>query len=201
MRRLACRLCCSQTLKTYFHSSKPIYITYTSVDPAHNVIFRVKFRNNLSQCLRFLTMWYVRPAKPQIRLRIRAVWSDPLLVVEYHMIVKLLTEHHLEFLSLKGRLQRLVWVYTCQNATLLEITCLGSFNKIGSFQVTLPLAIVLSLSALAYGRPSVSQFCRVIRSLSEKNLRFNPFLPYGISSIINWNKSITNLRVLWYYLT
>ena len=27
----------------------------------------------LSQCIRFPTMWYVRPAKPQISLRIRAV--------------------------------------------------------------------------------------------------------------------------------
>ena len=35
------------------------------------------------------------------------------------MIVKLLNEHHLEFLSLKGG-------FTCQNATLLEITCHGS---------------------------------------------------------------------------
>ena len=43
------------------------------------------------------------------------------------MIVKLLTEHHLEFSKLKRRLQRLVQVYTCQNATLLEITCHGSF--------------------------------------------------------------------------
>ena len=42
------------------------------------------------------------------------------------MIVKLLTEQHLEFLSLKRRLQRLVRVYTCQNATLLEISCTGS---------------------------------------------------------------------------
>ena len=25
-----------------------------------------------------------------------------------------------------GRVYRLVWVYTCQNATLLEITCRGS---------------------------------------------------------------------------
>ena len=39
------------------------------------------------------------------------------------MIVKLLTEYHLEFLSLQ--LQRLVRVYTCQNATLLEISCAG----------------------------------------------------------------------------
>ena len=51
------------------------------------------------------------------------------------MIVKLLTEHHLEFLSLKEdqrRLQRLIRVYTCQNATLYEISCTGSiinFNQ------------------------------------------------------------------------
>ena len=38
------------------------------------------------------------------------------------MTVKLLTEHHLVFLSLR-RLHRLVSVYTYQNATLLEITC------------------------------------------------------------------------------
>ena len=43
------------------------------------------------------------------------------------MIVKLLTEHHLEFLSLKGGFPRLVRVYICQNDTLLEISCIGSF--------------------------------------------------------------------------
>ena len=37
------------------------------------------------------------------------------------MIVWLLTEHYLEFLSLKGGC-RGSSVYTCQNATLLEIT-------------------------------------------------------------------------------
>ena len=46
------------------------------------------------------------------------------------MSVKLLTEHHLEFLSLKRRLQRLVRVYTCQNAKLLEISCTGSISNI-----------------------------------------------------------------------
>ena len=41
------------------------------------------------------------------------------------MIVKLLTEHHLEFLSLKGGC---IGSYesTRQNATLLEISCTGS---------------------------------------------------------------------------
>ena len=49
----------------------------------------------LSRDIGFPTMWHVRPAKPQISLRIRAVLSEPLLV-------GLLTEHRLEFLSLKG---------------------------------------------------------------------------------------------------
>ena len=45
--------------------------------------------------MRFPTMWYVRPAKPQ---------SDQSLCksLESSMTVKLLTEHNLEFLSLKG---------------------------------------------------------------------------------------------------
>ena len=55
----------------------------------------------MSHDMRFSTMWYVRPSKLPISLRIHAVWSEPLLSLEYSMNVKLLTEHHLEFLSLK----------------------------------------------------------------------------------------------------
>ena len=47
--------------------------------------------------MRFPTMPYVRPGKPQISL-IRAFASG----LSTFMIVKLLTEHHLECLSLKG---------------------------------------------------------------------------------------------------
>ena len=43
------------------------------------------------------------------------------------MIVKLLTETSFGVSKLKRRLQRLVQVYTCQNATLLEISCTGSY--------------------------------------------------------------------------
>ena len=45
----------------------------------------------LSRDMRFPTMWYVRPTKPQISLHIR---FDS-------MTVKLLNVHYLEFLSLK----------------------------------------------------------------------------------------------------
>ena len=45
------------------------------------------------------------------------------------VLLKLLTEHHdlIGVSKLKRRLHRLVWVYTRLNATLLEITCHGSY--------------------------------------------------------------------------
>ena len=50
------------------------------------------------------------------------------------MIVKLLPEHHLEYSKIERRLHRLVRVYTLQNATLLEITCHGSFGDFTSMK-------------------------------------------------------------------
>ena len=52
-------------------------------------------------------MWYVRPAKAQISLRIRAFGVS----------------------KLERRLHRLVCVYTCQNAKLLEITYIQATSK------------------------------------------------------------------------
>ena len=46
------------------------------------------------------------------------------------MTDKLLTEHEVFGVSkLKRRLHSLVYVYNCQNATLLEITCHGSYRQ------------------------------------------------------------------------
>ena len=68
--------------------------------------------------MRFPTIWYVRPAKPQSLFQ----------SLEYLMIVNVLIEHHLEFLSLKGGFIGSSESTQCQNATLLEISCHGSFN-------------------------------------------------------------------------
>ena len=67
----------------------------------------------------FPTMWYVGQAKAQTSLPIHTVWSVPLLVpwifYEYQA-----TDWTLFGVSkLKRRMYRLVWVYTCQNGTLL----------------------------------------------------------------------------------
>ena len=50
--------------------------------------------------MRFPTMWYVRPAKAQNSLRVSD--QSPCYSLEHSMTVNVLTEHHLEFLSLKG---------------------------------------------------------------------------------------------------
>ena len=73
----------------------------------------------LSRDMRFPTMWYVRPAKAQINQRIRAVWSESLLVcwILYGSLATDWTSFGVS--KLKGGRP----VYTCQNATLLEITC------------------------------------------------------------------------------
>ena len=72
-----------------------------NTDPQlHHLVFFPHLQIRLlSRDMRFPTMWYVRPAKPQISLLICSA-SEPLLVA-YSMTVKLLTEQHLEFLSLK----------------------------------------------------------------------------------------------------
>ena len=64
--------------------------------------------------------------KAQTSLRICAVWSEPLLVAWVIYDCKATDRTSFGVSNLKGRLYSLVWVYTCQNATLLEIMCHGS---------------------------------------------------------------------------
>ena len=77
--------------------------------------------------LLFPTMMYVRPAKAQTSLCIRADWSEPLLVAWIFYEYQANDWASFEVSNLNRRLHRLVWVYSCQNAILLEITCRGSY--------------------------------------------------------------------------
>ena len=85
-------------------------------------------RYKMSQCMRFPTMWYVRPAKPQISLRRRAVWSEPVLVAWIF--------YENKATGRKRRLHWLVRVYTCQITTLLEITCCDS--NVSEYDLEMP---------------------------------------------------------------
>ena len=57
----------------------------------------------MSHNMRFPTMWYVGQAKAQISLHIRAQTDQCIcLPLEYSIILRLPTEHHMEFLSFYG---------------------------------------------------------------------------------------------------
>ena len=81
----------------------------------------------MSRDMRFPTMWYVRPVKPQISLRIRAVWSESLLVAWIFYECRATDWASFGDSKLQIRLHRFVCVYTCQNTTLLEISYRGSY--------------------------------------------------------------------------
>ena len=72
--------------------------------------------------MRFPTMWYVRPAKTQISLRIQAVWSEPLLVAWILYVC-----YAIDWTSFR-RLHRLVWVYTCQAVSLFLLLAYFSLS-------------------------------------------------------------------------
>ena len=57
--------------------------------------------------------------------------------LEYSMSVKLLAEHNLEFLSLKGGCMGLSESTHVKKATLLEITCHGSYMYKADFPESL----------------------------------------------------------------
>ena len=71
----------------------------------------VSLNYRMHRDMRFPTMWYVRPA---FASRLNNLW-----------VLRAWTPFGVS--KLNKRLHRLVWVYTCQNATLLVITCHGSY--------------------------------------------------------------------------
>ena len=120
------------SVSDYFYLRSSIVLTFSIA--AYPV-----WPGNTSRNMRFPTMWYVRPAKPRISLRIRTVWSEPLLVAWIFYEFKSTDRTSFGVSKLKTRLHRLVWVYTYQNATLLEITCHGSLILLPYTYTRIPL--------------------------------------------------------------
>ena len=104
----------------------PIFFFYRLFSVYSRELMKLIDYSKLRHGMRFPTMWYVGPTKPEIGLHIRAVWSEPLLVT--CIFYECLDTDWTTFgdSKIKMRLHRLVWVYTCQNTTLLVITCCGS---------------------------------------------------------------------------
>ena len=141
---------------------------------------RHSFLYDMSRSMRFPTMWYVRPAKPQISLRIRAFWSEPLLVAWIFYGCKVTDRTSFGVSNLKRALHRLVWVYTCQNATVLEITCHGSYLTI----------TIQNTSSLSHMTQSI---CSVLADVNDLNsTTVNAFR-------VLWTRSLWSCSVMHVY--
>ena len=122
-------------IQVHVHLPASVNITWDNLDSDWNIRFWSKGLLLIWAVAWDLTMWYVRPAKPQISLHIHTVWSESLLVAWIFYECKATDWKPFGVSKVQRRLAMSVWVYTCQNATLLEITCRGSFILFISYLV------------------------------------------------------------------
>ena len=158
--------------------------------------------------MRFPTMWYVRPAKPQISLRSGVVWSEPLLIACIFYEYKVTDWTSFGISKLSRRLHRPVGVYACQNATLLEITCRGSYSSNRTYLYKHPLAhstrrgsvqLYLFVSTSAYSglmevtvlmfRKSLRKYRMTAKSVycTSARLHYSPYIEH-ISYARRWQR-------------
>ena len=81
----------------------------------------------LSSLMTKPTKWHVRPAKPQISLGIRPVWSDSLLCAWRNLGSLATYWAHSEDPDQTGRMPRLIWVFAGCTAILLVLSWGSSF--------------------------------------------------------------------------
>ena len=100
------------------------------------------------------------------------------------MIVKLLTGVSM----LKRRLQRLVRVHTCQNATLLVITCTGSFHTKSQVSCVRTLEIKSTIQDICAQRNDSWSQSVMARTV------YSQYLP--ASDTVYHRQCSTNLRII-----
>ena len=85
----------------------------------------------MSRLMTKLTKWFVRPAKTQISLGIRSVWSEPSLTA-WRKLRSLATHWaHSEDSDQIGRMPKLIWVFAGRTVILLVLSW-GSSSDSGS---------------------------------------------------------------------
>ena len=95
------------------------------------------------------------------------------------MIVKLLTEHHLEFLSLKGGCRGCLSLHLSKCDTLLEITCHGSFHIISASRFPTPSSTLTDLVTITGDK----QHLAALINLFEDHISQDWFEPWDS---LNW---------------
>ena len=104
---------------------------------------------------------------------IHADWSEPLLVAWTFSDCYATDQTSFGIFKLKRRLYRLIWVYICQNVTLLEITCRGSHTCTSNTLQTANWFASYDNLFVFYGEPHLVLTCKInlpLASLAVKDL-------------------------------
>ena len=80
----------------------------------------------MSHLMTKLTKWHVRPAKTQISLGIRPVWSESSLCAQWVAKDPSFLHADSEDSDQTGRMSRLIWVFAGRTVTLLALSWVGS---------------------------------------------------------------------------
>ena len=100
------------TLESFIYKFRQYNMWYYLFEPRHDKT------NKMS----------VRPAKTQISLGIRPVWSESSLCAQWVAKDPRFLHAYIEDSDQTGRMPRLIWVIAGRTLTLLVLSCRGSFN-------------------------------------------------------------------------
>ena len=93
-------LYCYRYVVSYSNPAEVVRLTEPGY--SHSVSFSKVSKQQMSRNMRFPTIWYVRPAKPQISMAYAQSDQSLCYSLEYSMTLRPQTEHPFEFLSLAG---------------------------------------------------------------------------------------------------
>ena len=118
-------ICCERALSSL--TSVGAVLDAPSIVPSIMITWLLCWTSNkMSRLMTKPTKWHVRPAKTQVSLGIRPVWSESSLSA-WRKLGSLATHWaHSEDSDQTGRMPRLIWVFAGRTATLLVLSCRGS---------------------------------------------------------------------------
>ena len=98
---------------------------------------------NMSRLMTNATKWHLRPAKTQISLGIRPVWSESSLSA-WRKLGSLPTHWaYIEDSDQTGRMPRLIWVFAGRTVILLILSCRGSYFQVVYWTYSNKMSLVM----------------------------------------------------------
>ena len=126
----------------------------------------------------------LRPAKTQISLGIRPVWSEPSLCAQWVAKGPSFLHADSKDSDQTGRMPRMIWVFAGRTVILLVLSWCGSFFEVTMLKTGLTETIILCNESSAVIPTNVSGI-------------LNPYKPSGLAHPYQLDVSVSNFRGVW----